>query len=226
MTVNQDVRLTLNSVQHQQTPTMTQFTPLITMMFSVQTLRSTLHSMTGTMVGDWSISLTFFKIFCSAYVPYCSSDVYTGTRMKSDDTNGLYFYGHYIVRAILDDLIQNTWISEAEEVIKKIFQHNFQKPFLDKSNNSNFIQVVLMGSSAGGEGTDANCDFVADTLHSVNPNIKVKCISDSGSIYPLNTHSEDCDPKEVLLSFFETWEGVSDESCLEQHPDGKAGCLR
>ena len=119
MTVNRDVRLTMNSVQRPQPPTMTQFSPLTMMMFSVQTLRLILHSMTGTMVGAGvDIRLIFFKIFCAAYVPYCSSDVYTGTRMKSDDTNGLYFYGHYIVRAILDDLIQKTWISEAEEVRK------------------------------------------------------------------------------------------------------------
>ena len=89
MTVNRDVRLTMNSVQHQQTPTMTQFSPLTMMMFSVQTLRLILHSMTGTMVGaEVDIRLIFFKIFCAAYVPYCSSDVYTGTRMKSDDTVG------------------------------------------------------------------------------------------------------------------------------------------
>ena len=118
MTVNRDVRLTMNSVQHQQTPTMTQFSPLTMMIFSVQTLRLTLHSMTGTMVRTGVDIRLIFKIFCAAYVPYCSSDVYTGTRMKSDDTNGLYFYGHYIIRAILDDLIQNTWISEAEEVRK------------------------------------------------------------------------------------------------------------
>lgn len=83
-----------------------------------------------------------------------------------------------------------------------------------------------MGVSAGGEGTDANCDFLADKLHAVNPDVKVKCISDSGSIYPLNTHTEGCDPQQLILSFFEAWDGVSDESCLQQHPDGKAGCVR
>ena len=118
MTVNRDVRLTMNSVQRPQPPTMTQFSPLTMMMFSVQTLRLILHSMTGTMVRTGVDIRLIFKKFCAAYVPYCSSDVYTGTRMKSDDTNGLYFYGHYIIRAILDDLIQNTWISEAEEVRK------------------------------------------------------------------------------------------------------------
>ena len=49
--------------------------------------------------------------------------------------------------------------------------------------------MVLTGVSAGGLGVDANCDLLADSLHSYNPDIKVKCISDSGSLYPLNTHS-------------------------------------
>ena len=37
-------------------------------------------------------------------------------------------------------------------------------------------QVVLFGFSAGAIGTEANCDMVADTLHAINPDIKVKYI--------------------------------------------------
>ena len=55
------------------------------------------------------------KLF-TAYVPYCSSDCYTGRKDASFATNDLTFHGHYIVEAVLDDLIQNTWITEAEEV--------------------------------------------------------------------------------------------------------------
>ena len=83
-----------------------------------------------------------------------------------------------------------------------------------------------MGVSAGAEGTDANCDMVAETLHSYNPSISVKCVSDSGSIYPLNTHTEDCDPQQVILSFIEAWGGQLDSSCQNEHPDGQAGCVR
>ena len=49
-------------------------------------------------------------------------------------------------------------------------------------------QVVLSGFSAGAFGTEANCDLLADSLHAINPDIRVRCIVDSGSIYPLNTH--------------------------------------
>ena len=51
-----------------------------------------------------------------AYVPYCSSDVYTGTKYRTEGDEGFYFHGHYIINAIMDDLIENTWITEAEEV--------------------------------------------------------------------------------------------------------------
>ena len=83
-----------------------------------------------------------------------------------------------------------------------------------------------MGTSAGGIGTDANCDLVAETLHAVNPVTRVRCISDSGTLYPLHTHTEECDPQEVWLGFFNAWAGVSDESCMAEHPDGPRGCVR
>ena len=51
----------------------------------------------------------------SAYVPYCSSDIYTGTRAPSEQSEGLAFYGRHIVMAILADLLENTWLPQAEE---------------------------------------------------------------------------------------------------------------
>ena len=58
-----------------------------------------------------------FHDYNIAYVPYCSSDWYTGTRNASALTEGFVFHGKYIVMAIIEDLIQNTWITEAEEVL-------------------------------------------------------------------------------------------------------------
>ena len=170
----------------------------------------------------WTIKLpqcpfnAMVQYYMSAYVPYCSSDIYTGTRAPSEQSEGLAFYGRHIVMAILADLLENTWLPRAEH-------------------------LVLMGFSAGAFGTEANCDLVADTLHSVNPDIGVKCIIDSGSIYPLNTHrcltchrihiispipSEECDPREVWLGWMEAWQKLGDESCTLQHPAGPIGCVR
>ena len=83
-----------------------------------------------------------------------------------------------------------------------------------------------MGTSAGGIGTDANCDLVAETLHAVNPVTRVRCISDSGTLYPLHTHTPGCDPQLTLFGFFKSWHGISDESCMAEHPDGQLGCVR
>ena len=55
-------------------------------------------------------------VLSAAYVPYCSSDCYTGTKAASAATQGFNFHGHYIVQAIVADLLENTWTSQAEEV--------------------------------------------------------------------------------------------------------------
>ena len=111
---------------------------------------------------------------------------------------------------------------------------------------------MLSGFSAGAFGTEANCDLLADSLHAINPDIRVRCIVDSGSIYPLNTHkylhiiysistqylhtiytistqylrSAECATQDLLLSWFQSWEGINDESCLAEHPAGERGCVR
>ena len=134
------------------------------------------------------------------YVPYCSSDVYTGTRNASELTQNFYFHGHHIVTALLEDLIRHTGITEAE-------------------------QVILMGGSAGAIGTEANCDYLAEELHKRNQNIEVKCISDSGSLYPYHTHTQLCDPHLLEFAAFEMWNSVSDQSCMEANPIGY-NCIR
>ena len=57
---------------------------------------------------------------CAVYVPYCSSDLYAGTRNASAQTNGRVFYGKHIVEAIIDSLIADNWIQQAEKVEKII----------------------------------------------------------------------------------------------------------
>ena len=56
----------------------------------------------------------------SVWVPYCSSDVYTGTRDASELTQNRNFHGHYIIEAIFDDLIKNTGISQADQVCNSV----------------------------------------------------------------------------------------------------------
>jgi len=133
----------------------------------------------------------YFKIF----LPYSSSDVHAGTRSASLLTNNYTFHGKYIFKAFVEDIIKNTWITSAE-------------------------QVILMGGSAGAIGTEANCDFFAEQLHSINPGQDVRCISDSGSLYPYDTHTKYCDPELLEYFAFEVWNAESDESCEEENPGG------
>ena len=61
-----------------------------------------------------------------------------------------------------------------------------------------------MGTSAGGIGTDANCDLVAETLHAVNPVTRVRCISDSGTIYPSMTTPSMAHRDDGTIYFFDS----------------------
>ena len=67
--------------------------------------------------GLWSS----YKVF----VPYCTSDVFSGRRDPDEDSAGFSFHGRYVVEAVVDDLLT--------EVLK-----NFE-----------LTQFVFMGASAG-----------------------------------------------------------------------------
>lgn len=70
-------------------------------------------------------------------VPYCSQDLHSGQRTTtSDETWGLYFSGHLILEAILDDLDKKYDLNSASE-------------------------IILTGASAGGIGVWMNVDYIA-----------------------------------------------------------------
>lgn len=74
------------------------------------------------------------------YVPYCSGDVFSGTRTAvSDETYGLYFAGHLIIDAIVQDLVARNHFADATE-------------------------IIVGGISAGGIGTLNNIDFIASAF--------------------------------------------------------------
>lgn len=136
-----------------------------------------------------------FHDFYKVYVPYCSSDVHTGTRDASFLTDNYTFHGHYIFDAVVQDLIRTTRITQAK-------------------------QVVLLGSSAGAFGTEANCDYFADVLHQKNASIDVRCVSDSGTLYPYDTHTNFCSTHLLEYAAYEIWNSITDASCKAAHPDG------
>ena len=44
-------------------------------------------------------------------------------------------------------------------------------------------------------------------------------------LYP-DLRSAECATQDLLLSWFQSWEGINDESCLAEHPAGERGCVR
>ena len=108
------VKTTLTCAQRELTHILTSRTTATSV---VLTPSSTRHSTTLIKVPI-RILLCLFSLSPKTlvFVPYCSSDVYTGTRNASELTQNLYFHGHHIVTALFDDLIRNTWITEAEQV--------------------------------------------------------------------------------------------------------------
>lgn len=76
------------------------------------------------------------------FVPYCSSDLHSGqVSAPSNETFGLWFAGHNILKAIVSDLNSTAGLDTAST-------------------------VVLSGASAGGIGTWINVDWLQETLPS------------------------------------------------------------
>ena len=142
-----------------------------------------------------------FHNFGKVFVHYCSSDVWCGTRSASDDTNGYYFHGKHIVEAVVNYIIKH------------------------KPNIESMKQMVLIGTSAGAFGVNLNCDFVADKFHAVNPGLDVRCIADAGDFFPTTVHTEGCDPYELTEMTHQFWQGVGDQSCIDETPEGSKECL-
>ena len=142
-----------------------------------------------------------FHNFGRVYLHYCSSDVYSGTRNASADTNGYYFYGKHIIEALLEDILKS------------------------KPNVENMNQLVLIGTSAGAFGVATNCDFVAEQFHTVNKNLDVRCIADGGDFFP-RIQYKSCDPYKLMKEQYEKkfWQGVGDQSCIESTPEGSLEC--
>lgn len=137
-----------------------------------------------------------FHDFSHMYVPYCSSDLYAGTRNASAQTNGRVFYGKHIMEAIIDNLIADNWIQQAEK-------------------------VVLIGTSAGGSGVFQNCDMLAEKIQAVTTTAPdIKCVAD-GPFSPQEALGDDLDCAAAAgeINPYEEHSAVPDQSCLDQASD-------
>ena len=99
------------------------------------------------------------------YVPYCSSDSWSGTYVSPDPSKKPSFLGALIVREVVRELIEYQQLLFSEE-------------------------LFLAGSSAGGTGVLVNVDPVAAML--AEGGVKVRGIVDSGWFLDNDPFSSEC----------------------------------
>jgi len=133
------------------------------------------------------------------YVPYCTSDGYSGRRPASSESGGYAFFGKAVVEGLVEDL-------------------------LEKVIGSNSIrQFTLMGVSAGAFGVAFNCDAVAAKVKAKDPNADVRCIMDSHDFIPTDV-SEGCNPLEWGSLAKTYWQGEFDQSCEQANGADSTQC--
>lgn len=88
-------------------------------------------------------------------IPYCTGDLHSGTvTTPTEDTFDLYFAGHLVLAAVLDELVALHGLSSASD-------------------------IIVSGDSAGGIGVWMNVDYVAERF----PNARVTAAPFAGTYY-------------------------------------------
>uniref|UniRef100_A0A4W3JYZ6 Notum, palmitoleoyl-protein carboxylesterase a n=1 Tax=Callorhinchus milii TaxID=7868 RepID=A0A4W3JYZ6_CALMI len=136
------------------------------------------------------------------FIPYCSSDVWSGASQKSEKSD-YAFMGALIIK----------------EVVKALLTKGLE----------NAKVLLLAGTSAGGTGVLLNLDRVAAQLEEAGfPGIQVRGLADSGWFLDnkqftrtdcLDTIS--CAPTEAIKKGIRYWNGEVPERCKKQFKDGE-----
>ncbi|KAL3882516.1 hypothetical protein ACJMK2_028852 [Sinanodonta woodiana] len=135
------------------------------------------------------------------YIPYCSSDSWSGTATSPDDT-GFSFMGSLIL----------------DEVIRELIPKGLR----------NARKLVLAGSSAGGIGVLLNLDYVANLMAELAPKVEVRGIADSGWFMDSPQYSQEdcveaynCAPRDGTKKGIQVWRGRVPEACKAQYPESE-----
>ncbi|XP_066560663.1 inactive palmitoleoyl-protein carboxylesterase notum1b isoform X1 [Amia ocellicauda] len=136
------------------------------------------------------------------FIPYCSSDVWSGASAKTDRYD-YAFMGALIIR----------------EVVKELLTKGLD----------NAKVLLLAGSSAGGTGVLLNVDRVAEQLEEMGyPGIQVRGLSDSGWFLDNKQYrctdcvdTISCAPTEAIKRGIKYWNGVVPERCRQQFREGE-----
>uniref|UniRef100_A0A336MQJ2 CSON003232 protein n=1 Tax=Culicoides sonorensis TaxID=179676 RepID=A0A336MQJ2_CULSO len=127
-------------------------------------------------------------------VPYCSSDSWSGTKMKPD-SNGHRFMGSLIVKQVIDDLIP-------------LGLGNYQG-----------TELLMAGSSAGGLGVMLNLDNVKDFLQVERGlNVNVRGVSDSGWFLDREPYTTGAvAASEAVRQGWKHWNGALPKDCVTEN---------
>jgi hypothetical protein len=135
------------------------------------------------------------------YVPYCSSDVWTGDREASAETDLRHFRGRRIVRAAIDDLADAT-----------------RTP---APNLADATEVLFSGTSAGGAGMFENIDWLAGRL----PDAEVRGVADSSWLFDFEACAVIEPPRsEQTEAGYALWGAAVDDSCAAANPTEPDHC--
>jgi O-palmitoleoyl-L-serine hydrolase len=128
-------------------------------------------------------------------IPYCSSDLWSGDRAKSNATGGYEFRGIKIVRTIINELRNTKGLSSAD-------------------------RILFSGTSAGGIGVMVHLDWLSSQF----PSAEVRGVNDAGwtpaQALTLPIPQSAFPVKEAL----QLWNGKPDASCAQANPTKKYLC--
>lgn len=139
--------------------------------------------------------------------PYCTQDLHSGQVTEpTDDQWGLYFSGHHVFTAMLDEM--------------------------DKKENSllDATDIILSGTSAGGIGVWMNVDYVAQRY----PNARVTAATIAGfyfyaTYYDGVNHTDPggmADFREIAWpSTYALYDAYVDEDCKAAHEENPSVCM-
>ncbi|XP_003972118.3 palmitoleoyl-protein carboxylesterase notum1a-like [Takifugu rubripes] len=132
------------------------------------------------------------------FLPYCSSDVWSGTRPKTENDD-FAFLGALIIKEVVKELLSKG-LDQAEV-------------------------LILTGSSAGAIGVLVNVDHVAEQLQTLGHQaVQVRGLSDSGWILDRKNykfgdclHVLNCGPIDSVKKGIRQWRTIMPEICRRAH---------
>ncbi|XP_052873832.1 palmitoleoyl-protein carboxylesterase NOTUM [Anopheles cruzii] len=130
------------------------------------------------------------------FVPYCSSDSWSGTKVRPDTRDGLRFMGSLIVRQVMSDLVPLGL------------------------GHSQGADLLMAGSSAGGLGVMLNLDKVRTLLQSERGlKVSVRGVSDSGWFLDREPYTPGAvAASEAVRQGWKLWDGALPQACVAEHP--------